>query len=69
MGTTQNLITSITQWGRFRHDGQLNVRWKIISDFYINLQLYDNYDNKPPGKNAATFDFGVVFGLTYKFSQ
>ena len=69
LGTTQSLITSLTQWGRIRHDGQLNVRWKIITDFYINLQLYDNYDNQPPGKNAATFDYGVVFGLTYKFSQ
>ena len=65
----QSFYAGITQAGRFRQEGNLTINWKIISDFSINLQLYDNYDNQPPGLNAASFDYGVVFGLNYKFSQ
>ncbi len=65
----QSFYAGITEAGRFRQEGQLTINWKVITDFSINLQLYDNYDNQPPGLNAATFDYGVVFGLSYKFSQ
>ena len=69
LNMTQSLYTGITQAGRFRQDGQINLSWKVISDLSISLQLYDNFDNRPPGVNAAALDYGVVFGLSYKFSQ
>ena len=69
LGIRQSFYAGITQAGRFRQEGQLTVNWKIIGDLSINLQLYDNYDNQPPGLNAESFDYGVVFGLNYKFSQ
>lgn len=69
LSVTQSLFAGISQWGRFRQDGQLNLSWKIIGDLSINLQLYDNFDNRPPGENAAKLDYGIVFGLSYKFSQ
>ncbi|HEX5024254.1 MAG TPA: DUF481 domain-containing protein [Agriterribacter sp.] len=65
----QSLYAGITQKGRFRQDAQINLTWKIISDLHLNLQLYDNFDNQPPGENAAKADYGVVFGVTYRFSQ
>lgn len=69
LSVSQSLFAGITQWGRFRQDGQVNLSWKIIGDLSISLQVYDNYDNQPPGENAAKLDYGVVFGLSYKFSQ
>ena len=65
----ENLFMGITQKGRIRQDGQLSLNWKLIQDFYINVQFYHNYDNQPPGQNSEKLDFGVVFGLTYKFSD
>lgn len=65
----QNLYFGISEKGRFRQDGQLNINIKIIADFYIDLQLYDNYDNRPPSEGTNKFDYGLVFGLKYKFSQ
>jgi len=65
----ENLFVGITQKGRIRQDGQLTLNWKLIQDFYINVQFYHNYDNEPPGQNSEKLDFGVVFGLTYKFSE
>jgi len=65
----QSFFVGITQWGRFRQEGQLDITYKIITDFSINVQLYDNYDNQPPGTNSAKLDYGIVFGLQYKFSR
>lgn len=65
----EDLFIGITQKGRIRQDGQFSINWKILSDFYINLKVYHNYDNQPPGENAEKIDYGAVFGLTYKFSQ
>jgi hypothetical protein len=65
----EKLFFGITQKGRIRQDGQLSFNWKFIQDFYINLQFYHNYDNQPPGENSERLDYGIVFGLSYKFSQ
>jgi hypothetical protein len=65
----ENLFVGVTQKGRLRQDGQLSINWKLFSDFYINLQFYHNYDNQPPGQNSEKLDYGVVFGVSYKFSQ
>jgi hypothetical protein len=65
--TTQNLFVSLSDRGRFRHDGELRIDWKVISDFSISVKLYDNYDSKPPSAEARNVDYGIIFGLTYKF--
>ena len=65
----QNLFIGLTDKGRIRQDGQLTVNWKLFGDFGINLQFYHNFDNRPPGQNSEKLDYGVVIGLSYKFSQ
>lgn len=67
--STQNLYFSLTSKGRIRHDGQIKLNWKLITDFSLNLTLYDNYDSQPPGENATTLDYGIVFGISYSFSR
>jgi hypothetical protein len=67
--STQNLYFSLSQKGRIRHDGQIKLTWKLITDLSINITLYDNYDSQPPGTDASDLDYGVVFGLTYSFSR
>jgi hypothetical protein len=65
----EDLFFGITNKGRIRQDGQFNINWKIIGDFSLNLQFYHNYDNQPPGQNSEKLDYGIVFGVSYKFSQ
>ena len=67
IGTTQNIYTSLSQKGRVRHDGEIKIDWKIIKDFTVNLKLYDNYDSQPNSSKASNLDYGIVFGLGYKF--
>lgn len=64
---TETFYYSLSQSGRFRNDADLNVRWKLFKDFYLSLEFYNNYDSKPPVSDNDKFDYGVVFGISYKF--
>jgi len=63
----QSFYYSLSQSGRFRNDGTMNVTWEIFKNFNLNFGPYNNYDSKPPVKGSPTFDYGVVFGINYKF--
>jgi hypothetical protein len=57
---------SITSPGRVRFTLNQNVYYKFLSDFYVRLSFYDNYDNQPvvgsPSNNlGATTTFGWSF--------
>ena len=64
---SQAVFYSLSQKDRIRNSGQTNLSWELITDFNLNLEFYNNYDSKPPATAASTFDFGVVFGVSYKF--
>jgi hypothetical protein len=60
-------FVSVTESGRIRFDGDISLDYEIISDFYINLQFYHNYDSRSPATDEPNIDFGFVAGLRYKF--
>ncbi|MBT0811441.1 DUF481 domain-containing protein [Litoribacter ruber] len=65
--TTQSLFVSLTQQGRIRNDGDTRLSWTVINNFEINLNFYNNFDNQPPSELGSTFDYGLVFGVGYRF--
>jgi hypothetical protein len=67
LGTTQTLYFSLSQKGRTRYDGDINLNWELISDFSLSLNFYNNYDSKSPTTGGARSDYGFVAGLSYKF--
>jgi hypothetical protein len=67
VASVAGVFVSLTQKGRVRQDADLRVRWKVIGDFSLNLQIYNNFDNQPPVATASKLDYGIVFGLGYKF--
>ena len=56
---------SLTEWGRFRFDSQLKVKWEIFSNFYSNVTFYFNMDTRPPESAISGNDYGVIFGISY----
>ena len=64
---TQSFYYGLTDRGRVRNDGETNLSWEIIDDFKLNLNLYNNYDSKPPVKGNSNFDYGIVIGFQYTF--
>jgi hypothetical protein len=51
----------ITEWGRFRSDLSLDLKYEFISDFFVNLGFTLNYDNQPVN-NVDNVDY--VFQTT-----
>ena len=64
---SQTVYYSLSQKDRIRNSGETNLSWELINDFDLNLGFYNNYDSKPPASATSTFDFGIIFGLSYKF--
>ncbi|HYK47750.1 MAG TPA: DUF481 domain-containing protein [Parafilimonas sp.] len=64
---SQTFYYNLSQNGRFRNDGEMNLNWEIIDDLNLNLGFYNNYDNQPPVEGSRKLDFGVVFGINYSF--
>jgi hypothetical protein len=67
--TSQGGFISLSEKGRIRYSGTTSLYFEVLSDFYLNITSYANYDSKPPDKSATQnkFDFGGSFGVSYKF--
>jgi hypothetical protein len=57
---------SITVPGRMRIELDSNLRIEIFKDFYWSLNLYENFDSKPP-VNARRNDLGISSSFGWKF--
>jgi hypothetical protein len=56
---------SITEKGRYRSDISVDIRREIINDFFFDLEVYDQYDNKSTSGEGATSDYGIITSLSY----
>lgn len=55
LSTTLLAYPSITESGRLRAQFDLNLRWEIIHDLYLDLSYYNTYDSDP----QSNFDLDV----------
>lgn len=62
-----SVFRSVTETGRTRAIFNTTLRRELIKDFFWDLQLYLNYDSKPPTAGASTTDYGIVTGLGWSF--
>lgn len=66
ISTSQSCYFGLTETGRIRFDGNTSFSWQLVRDFYITLNPYTNFDNKPPA-GSSNFDYGVTVNISYKF--
>lgn len=66
ISTSQTTYIGLTESGRIRFDGNTSFSWQLVRNFYIKLNPYTNYDNKPPS-GSSNFDYGVTFSISYQF--
>jgi|SRR5262245_7901548 len=52
--------------GRVRMELDSNLRIELFKDFYWGLNLYENFDSKPP-VNANRNDLGISSSFGWKF--
>lgn len=57
---------SLTESGRWRFDYNLDVKYDLPLDFYINFGITLNYDNKPVQSGSETdYVFQTTFGWSF----
>ena len=57
----------ISDAGRNRANGNLNLRQEFVEDLFWDLRLYGSYDSKPPQAALSKTDYGIVTSLDYQF--
>jgi len=60
------LFPSLSDPGRLRLSSQSNLRIELVRNFYWNLQLYENYDTRPP-VTAPKNDLGITTSVGWTF--
>ena len=68
LSLTSTLVSypSITDYGRIRLDTNTTFRWQLISNLYWNLNVYTNYDSRPP-HSAVKTDSGVSSSVSWTY--
>jgi hypothetical protein len=64
-----SIYPSLTESGRWRSSGNLNLTHKIAGDFTLGLSGYLSTDSRPPDPTAQKSDYGLTFNLGYEFGQ
>ena len=67
VNTSLFVFPSVTDLGRVRIQFDSRFSYELLKDFTVALTFYDSFDSRPPTAGVAKNDFGVTFGLGWKF--
>jgi hypothetical protein len=62
-----SLYPSMTENERYRLDFDLAFRIEVISDLFIELSYYMNFDSDPPTADAHKEDYGIMTSVGYTY--
>ncbi len=66
VGTYLTAFPSISDWGRFRSEINLNASIELFKDFYFKVDFYFKSDNKPAAEASST-DYNFNTSIAYSF--
>lgn len=61
------VIPGITAWPRMRVEFSGSLKREIMTDFTVNLSIFDSYDSDPPSEASSNHDFGTVLSVGWIF--
>jgi uncharacterized protein DUF481 len=61
------VFPSLSESGRYRSTGSLNLTHKFPHDITLGLTGYLSYDNRPPEPTAEKSDYGLTLNVGYTF--
>lgn len=56
----------LSEPGRWRFDGELNLKYELPLDFYVKIEFMMNYDNRP-AEGASDIDYFATFGFGWEW--
>ncbi len=66
LSTKLSTYGNITHLGRYRMEFSTYLSWEVMSDFIVQLSLYDSFNSDPPA-DASRNDWNTAFSLGYTF--
>ena len=60
-----SIYPSLTESGRVRGDTDINFRWEIVKDLYLDITGFGTYDNK--AAEESSFDYGITTGIGWDY--
>ena len=64
-----NLFPSLSTPGRVRGEFTTRLKYELVTDFNIGVNLTDTFDNRPPDENAATNDLITSFTIGWSYRR
>jgi hypothetical protein len=61
------LYPSLSNWGRVRLNFNISLQHELISDFFVDLTFWDNYDTDPPSEDAQQNDWAITTSIGWKY--
>jgi hypothetical protein len=61
------VFPSLTDFGRWRANLTSDFRLELVNDLFWKMGVYFDYDSAPISSDAASTDYGIVSGVSYKF--
>ncbi len=65
--TYLNAYPNFTTSSRWRVNYSLDAMVEIINDFYVGVNFYYDFDNKPVSTDASTNDYGITSTISFSF--
>ena len=65
--TYLNAYPNFTTPSRWRVNYSVDAMVEIISDFYVGVSFYYDFDNKPVSTDASTNDYGITTTISFSF--
>ena len=62
-----DVYPSFSVAGRVRLEFDTSIKYELLTDVFINVSYYQNYDNKPDADGISKNDYGIVTSLGYTF--
>jgi len=67
LNTSFQVIPSLTDAGRVRMSLNSSISYELFRDFYLGLNVFDQYDSRPPQTGAEKNDVSVTTSIGYKW--
>ncbi|MCX6244806.1 MAG: DUF481 domain-containing protein [Bacteroidetes bacterium] len=67
ISTSFSAYPSFTVSNRWRLEYNLSAKYEIVTDLFLGLTFYDDYDSKPSGGGPELNDWSVIFSVGYSF--
>lgn len=69
LATAMTLFPSLSTLGRVRGELSMRLKYEVLSDFFVGVNLSDTFDSHPPDANASNNDFVISLSIGWSYRR